>query len=1368
MKKFFLQRVARNSTLVLLLLLAQVASAQIRIIAPSDRVVFQRNNGNQTSINVTGNVNQLVDVVQARFEPVQGGSDTGWQTIANNPQGGVFSGSVTVSGGWYRLSVRGVYNGNVIGTSQVDKVGVGEVFLIAGQSNAGSGSDPNQLKQVGQVGASDDRVNCINFSNFGNSGQDMNYPSPNYTHLDAFSDIAPRGTGSWCWGRLGDLLSSRLNVPIMFINVAWSGTSIRNWQESINGGTTASDFAPVNYAPGTPYGNLRQSLRYYCSYLGLRSVLWMQGEADTNPGRINPGAPEGSMDKDTYRNRLQAVINQSRSDFGKNITWAVARVSRTRVGGCSGYEIVSPAVIAGQNETINIGNQIFAGPETDGIQVPRADAECIHLSGQGLIDLANAWNNSLDNSFFSSSQPQTGSSLSLSSFADCGANRVTLSASVAGGSYSWSNGSGGASINVGGGYYSVRAVDGSGNIYELNNIEVPGNLSAAGGLSISSNVGDIVCGGASAVLTASDAPNYRWRLNGQDIGQSNNFISANVSGRYTVITQSAFGCVNESPGFNLTAIGTPAPSKPLISANGVTAYCEGGSISLSSSYNGGTNLWNYEGGQPVANSINTPTSPGIYNFQVRARDNNGCISEMSNTLTITVFKNPDRPNILAQPVVNLCEGQSTTLSSNYGGNGNLWNTGSRDQNIFVNSPGEYSVKFTDGNNCSSEFSNIVRVNINPLPPKPSITPLGATEFCRGGNVGLQSTNSSNYEWSNGQSGREIYVDNSGSFSVKVIDGNGCKSAQASDPVQVTVNELPATPTITAEGATTFCPDKNVKLISTNAPVGYIWIREASLATTDIPANQSVFVNKAGIYSVKVTDSKNCASLASNKIQVIVLPAPDQPQVLADGPVNFCDGNKVTLKSVTSAAVTQYVWREETSQTEISDLPSIPVTKSGIFSVKVIDGRGCFSEYSAGMNVKVYPLPQKPVITNLRPTIFCQEDSTMLMASLPNTTPNEATNSYRWFRDRDVLSSSARTIILKGGGTYSVQTVDAFNCSSDKVADSVKITVNPLPEIPAITLRGPNPFCADKYVVLTSSPEAGYKWSNNATSASITISIATSVFVRTVNKFNCISHASEAVVTRVNPLPPASSITAADFTTFCDGDSVKLTSSSKLISDWWGPLVKNGQTDSLNVQNYNFYAKKSGKYYVKVTDSNGCRSLFSQPIDISVKDLPFVPVIRQIGSYTLDAEQSPSANDYEWKYQGQLLPFTTQNIKSNKDGTYEVRARIAYTNVPQPNNQLSCYSKFSEKKIFKADPELDGLSVYPNPSTNGFITIETSKDLLDSDVIIYNMRGQIVNQYKVDNFNERKIIDLRYEGLSEFILKVRNGAFEKTKRVLLLR
>ncbi|WP_449404213.1 Ig-like domain-containing protein, partial [Flavobacterium ustbae] len=139
----------------------------------------------------------------------------------------------------------------------------------------------------------------------------------------------------------------------------------------------------------------------------------------------------------------------------------------------------------------------------------------------------------------------------------------------------------------------------------------------------------------------------------------------------------------------------------------------------------------------------------------------------------------------------------------------------------------YTVTFNNGT-CTSAASAPASVTVNPLPAAPSISAGGATTFCSGGNVVLTSSSSSGNQWFrdgsaiSGATNSTYTAASSGSYTVTFNNGT-CTSA-ASAPASVTVNPLPAAPSISAGGATTFCSGGNVVLTS-SASSGNQWFRD---------------------------------------------------------------------------------------------------------------------------------------------------------------------------------------------------------------------------------------------------------------------------------------------------------------------------------------------------------------------------------------------------------------------------------------------------------------------------------------------------------------------------------------------------------------
>ena len=379
---------------VLLCFFQITARAQLQIHFPVSRIVFQRDADNKSTFSVIGSCPTAADRIDVRLTPVQPGQGTAtdWQPLAQ-PQQGQFSGSMSATGGWYRLDVRAMQQNTPIALGSVDRVGVGEVFIIAGQSN-GQGKYGH-----GSATPADDRVTTIAHYNLSDT---VCLPlPPRFTAIEAEGIIGPRGQSAWCWGWLGDQLAARLNVPILFFNVAWDGSAVRNWRESFQLDSTATSYYEY-FRPGMPFGNLKRVLNDYVPLTGARAVLWHQGEAEF-------------YDVDTtaanYASDLTAVINRSRQYAQHPLSWVVARASMDNNLYYNHHLTHYAPVVNAQNQVIKSLTNVFPGPDTDTIQMPpRPDGVHFGYDSERNIDgvarLANAWNQSLTADFFAAAPPR--------------------------------------------------------------------------------------------------------------------------------------------------------------------------------------------------------------------------------------------------------------------------------------------------------------------------------------------------------------------------------------------------------------------------------------------------------------------------------------------------------------------------------------------------------------------------------------------------------------------------------------------------------------------------------------------------------------------------------------------------------------------------------------------------------------------------------------------------------------------------------------------------------------------------------------------------------------------------------------------------
>jgi hypothetical protein len=1260
------------------ILLTSSAFAQVQITFPLSRMVFQRNNSNTGTIPITGTYQQSVDRIEARVVPMQGGRQTDWQTIQNNPQGGWYSGSLTVQGGWYQLEVRGILNGNPVANNDIQRVGVGEVFLVAGQSN-GRG-----WLNYGAAAAGDDRVNCVNY--FNGSGSNSGLPQPSFQKLDANVTVSPYGLSAWCWGKLGDLITSRYNVPVMFYNAAWDGTIIRSWQESRNGGTAVIPWTGGNYPTGQPYGNMRMALNYYASMSGVRAVLWDQGEGDSQLGTF------GS----SYISDLQAVIAQSRLDYGKNVGWVVARASYA--GPNFG---TSATIINAQNTVIGSTGNVFGGPNTDVIQIPRPDG--IHLQGQGLIDAANAWNSALDQNFFNNCTPISGSYPTVTASCSGGAN---LNMAVSGlNSIQWSNGSSNSSVNLSAGSYQAQGRDANGNIYFIPSFTVPNGL-APTTPSITNDGRLQLCQGGSVGLISNIGSGISWST-----GSTNQRIDVASAGTYTVTARNAFGCTASSS-ITVSTSPLPPPATPTITASGATSFCLGGQVMLTASSNSGYR-WS-TGEQTQSITVNNTA-----NYEVKTVDSQGCTSAPAR-LYIQAYSLPNPPVIAAQGATTFCQGGQVQINSNYATT-NTWNSGQTANNITVSQSGTYNVRVRDTNGCEAA-SNDVIVKVNPLPAAPFIDPERATTFCDGDFTILAASNASQYNWNTGETIRRINVTNSGTYSLTVTDANGCKSPSSSGLV-VKVNPLPAAPVISSSKMPAeVCQGENIT-ISSNSQSNYAWNSGAN--------TQNITVNLPGTYSVRWVDTNGCYSPFSNAIPLVINALPTKPIVTTSGATTICQGQNVKLESNYGSGLT---WSTFESSKQIT------VSATGSYNVKYKDSKGCES-VSDNTFVTVNSVPSAPRIINETPTTFCQNDNTTLSLAL-----SPALFSFAWSTGQN----TQKIVVSQPGLVTATITSLSTGCTSP-ASESLDIKVNPRPSQPTITASGNTVICADQTVSLTANEPTAtvYEWSPQQNGKTISVSTEGNYSVRVGNQFGCTSVFSSPTFVKVNTLPAPPTVIASGVTTFCDGDQVNLTVNSPSDVIW----NTTATTKAITV-------KQTGNYAARLQDVNGCLSAFSTAIKVDVKLLPSTPIIQKAGIYSIEVANPVAQGAYIWKLDNNNLPDVKSYIKAKQAGKYQAQATVKYSPA------LTCYSKASTILEYTPDGTTFGLGIYPNPVTMGILNVETLDDIKNANIIVYSESGRLVYSNIIDNFDERKQLDLSILPPGQYVIEITAGAFRATKKILI--
>ncbi|MBL0025172.1 MAG: hypothetical protein IPO98_09260 [Saprospiraceae bacterium] len=667
--------------------------------------------------------------------------------------------------------------------------------------------------------------------------------------------------------------------------------------------------------------------------------------------------------------------------------------------------------------------------------------------------------------------------------------------STGGGTYLWSTGATNASIDIDtAGTYAVIVTSQDGCTFtgsKTLTVNAKPSATIVGAATI--------CNGSSTLWTASSGSGFSWST-----GVSTASLNLNIAGAYTVTVTNINGC---SASVSKTLTITANPSTTIIGAN---IICDGNSSTFAT-----TNSGIYLGVMEQTNSSIVVNLQGTYTVTVTSAD--GCISTGSRVLTVNT-----KPNIFINGTSEICSGSSTKWTTS-GGSSFTWSTGASTAAINLNTAGTYTVTVTNEHGCTASASRILSITNNP-----SAIVTGSNVICEGNSSTFTAVDGGRYLWSNGATNSAITASLQGTYSVTVTSADGCILI-GSRTLTVNLN-----PIITISGDLEIC-NGSFTTWTANANGSYLWSTGQSTAAINL--------NTPGKYTVTVTNSNGCSTIAARTLIVNQSPIPS-----ISGIDEICAGATTTL---ISSGGTFYSWNNGQSTASIEINPLSTVT----FTVTVSDVKGC----SAVAN-KILKVNPKPIFEILGNVSICNGESTTLVAS--------GGVMYLWNQGSTTSSIFLSPFTTSG---YSVTVTDINGCQS---SSGKQVSVNPLPNA---NISGNNVICKGESTTLSASVGNSYRWSQGSVSASITVSpLNSKIYTVTVSGINgCTSLASKSIT--VNSLPEAS---IEGITTICNGQKTTLTISGGIRYLWDTGSTEN----SLSIS-----PSSSRTYSVTITDINGSAS-----------------------------------------------------------------------------------------------------------------------------------------------------------------------------------
>lgn len=782
----------------------------------------------------------------------------------------------------------------------------------------------------------------------------------------------------------------------------------------------------------------------------------------------------------------------------------------------------------------------------------------------------------------------------------CAGGLVTLT-SIPASYYLWTDGTKEQSINVKkSGSYTVRIGDENG----CEATATPINVKVHELTPTVQSSSQVICFGEPIELNVSPIGHaIQWYCNGIEVaGATSEILRTAKAGSYSAKITNSFGCSFTSKPYEVKE--NSGSTKASITQS-ASLLCQGSTLELTA--NTGTA---YEWSTLDTRQALTIFKGGEYSVTVT--DSYGCKSTATTNVTeVTVAANP---TITADGNTTICPGTAVKLIA-AGGESYKWNNGSTQTTIDATAAGSYWVAAIDINGCSANSSEII-IQEHPN-NKPNVEVTGNLIVCPGENVQLSTTPATSYEWSTGETSQTIAVSAAGSYSVTILDANGCRFTSDQQVITQFTGDVPqaiiSSNKIITGGKIYACPNETVELTS-NEGSNFLWSTGETTRTikTSVP----------GIYYVTTTYGSSCKS-TSTPIEIVVRSI--KPTIRLNGNSTICKGNTVELAASHGVS---FVWNDAAA----SATQTINVGEAGEYFATVTDEFGCQMNTDT-LAISIYPsmVPTVSVNGNQR---LCNGETVELASSIGV--------SYQWS-----TGEVEQKITVGDAGSYSVTVTDKFGCQLQ--SNTIVIEKHPFRNT-TIDVTGSLTICQNQEVTLQAPAEgASFKWSNGATTQAITIKepnkLGTYPYSVEVTYPEGCTYTSPEVYIKINRNPTQPEIFSTGGSDVCPNTSIALIATQ---SDTYSYLWSSGETT------FGITATKPGTYNVTVTDKgNGCSStsedfIVDNVLSKKVEVLPKGPIdLCLVGSETLSSSFADAVS-YRWS-----TGETTPTIVVNQAGYYNV-------------------------------------------------------------------------------------------------------------------
>ena len=387
---------------------------------------------------------------------------------------------------------------------------------------------------------------------------------------------------------------------------------------------------------------------------------------------------------------------------------------------------------------------------------------------------------------------------------------------------------------------------------------------------------------------------------------------------------------------------------------------------------------------------------------------------------------------------------------------------------------------------------------------------------------------------------------SGRYVIIVRDGYGCIDI---DTLNVRDS---AAQKITLMVTNARCTDDNgkvkVNIAGGKSPYNISWY--------DFSSNDSISSLSSGVYSITVTDDRNCMVVDSAEVKYFY-----PPELSLQGENSLCGNGKGKITSSIGFGVKPYTYQWQSSSVVTKDRFNL---NGGMYKMTVTDSVGCTDTAS------VVILSQPALIANLsRTSAFCDLNNGTATAVIPSGTPP----FYA------VWNGSVTSLNLTGSdsGRQIIHIIDSNNCER---RDTIFI-----PRIVKHTIANSvvNDNCTYKIGGILTSVSGGkppytYSWSHNASlTAHIANNLGAGVYtVSATDSLGCLATEIKSISDSAGPTT-ALVVTNATCGNTNGSIQVNVSTIKPPITYYWNNVLGTSSIGNIN----------GGRYISQVIDARGC-------------------------------------------------------------------------------------------------------------------------------------------------------------------------------------